>query len=452
MAQLAHFNTITVLGLGLTGVSCVRYLLAQGIRPIVLDTRTEPPGVHQAAELLAQVEYHFGPLQLEHLLQTDLLVVSPGIDRRDALLAMAADAGVTMISDIELFAWQVKVPVIGVTGSNGKSTVVALTAHILRNCGVQAVAAGNIGTPVLDCLLPDSSTAEAECFVLELSSFQLELVQSLTLKAATILNISADHLDRYDDERAYERAKHRIYQHSAVCIWNRDDSKTKPMFRRKGMQQINFGSDDTNQGFALTRAGTDMAIGYNNQVLVRAADLPLSGIHNLLNVQAALALSHALAVPLPQAVAGIHGFQALPHRCQPVGEFANVLWIDDSKATNPGAAIAAIEGIRPTVAGKLILIAGGDAKGADLGLLAPALQQVDTLITLGRDGDKIAALKQGSRPVQSLNEAVAYAAKVATAGSVVLLSPACASLDMFKSYADRGTQFKQAVEAWYALS
>ena len=448
--QLAHYKAITVLGFGVTGMSCVRYLLAQGIRPIVLDTRATPPGAEQAPELVAQAECYFGALQLEHLLQADLLIVSPGIDRRDTLLAIAADAGVVMISDIELFAWQVTVPVVGVTGSNGKSTVVNLTTHILRENGVQAIAAGNIGTPVLDCLLPDAEPAD--CFVLELSSFQLELVQSLQLKAATILNISSDHLDRYDDERSYERAKHRIYQSTEMCIWNRDDEKTKPLFRKKGMQQINFGSSDAAKGYGITRTGSELAITYDNHPIVLANELPLSGVHNLLNVQAALALAQALGLSMMAAIAGIAGYQSLPHRCERIGEFNHVTWIDDSKATNPGAAIAAIEGMRPAVTGKLILIAGGDAKGADLVVLEPVLSQVDELITLGRDGSKIAELKANSRQVRSLSEAVAYAAKVATPNSMVLLSPACASLDMFKNYADRGAQFKKAVEAWYALS
>ncbi|RUO37545.1 UDP-N-acetylmuramoyl-L-alanine--D-glutamate ligase [Aliidiomarina shirensis] len=448
--HLRDLNTITVLGFGLTGVSCARYLLSLGIKPIVLDTRKQPPGLLDAPDVAAQCETYFGPLQLEHLLQSDLLLVSPGIDRRDTMLDMAADAGVEMISDIELFAWQVKVPVVGVTGSNGKSTVVELTTHILRRCGMNAVAAGNIGTPVLDSLLPDAK--KADCYVLELSSFQLELVNSLQLTAATILNITSDHLDRYDDERAYERAKHRIYQHTKLCIWNRDDSKTKPLFRRKGMQLISFGSTDAAKDFGITRAKGELALTYANEPFIKESDLPIQGIHNILNVQVAIALAQALGVTLVEAVAGLKGYKSLPHRCELVGEFEHVRWIDDSKATNPGATIAAIEGLRASVKGKLILIAGGDAKGADLSVLKDSLEQVDVLITLGRDGDKIAEQKARSRKVHSLNEAVAYAAKEATKDSVVLLSPACASLDMFKNYAERGQKFREAVEAWYALS
>ncbi|RUO23523.1 UDP-N-acetylmuramoyl-L-alanine--D-glutamate ligase [Aliidiomarina iranensis] len=448
--QLRELNTITVLGFGLTGVSCARYLLSLGITPVVLDTRSEPPGLHDAPEIAAQCETYFGPLQLEHLLQSDLLLVSPGLDRREPLLEMAVDAGVEMISDIELFAWQVDVPVVGVTGSNGKSTVVELTAHILRSCGLNAIAAGNIGVPVLDSLLPGAE--KADCYVLELSSFQLELVNSLQLTAATILNITSDHLDRYDDERAYERAKHRIYQNTKSCIWNRNDSKTKPLFRRKGMQLVSFGSADAAKDYGITKVNGELALTYNNKPLIKESALPVQGIHNLLNVQVAIALAQALGLTLAEAVKGVQGYRALPHRCELVGEYNDVRWIDDSKATNPGATIAAISGIRPGVKGKLILIAGGDGKGADLAVLEEPLTQVDVLITLGRDGDKIAQLKAKSRKVHSLNEAVAFAAKEATKGSVVLLSPACASLDMFRNYAERGQKFREAVEAWHALN
>lgn len=447
MRPLTEYSTITVLGFGLTGVSCARYLLTQGVRPVVLDSRTNPPGLTDAKDIAAQCECYFGPFQLEHLLQSDLIIVSPGIDRRDANLQMAADAGIPMISDIELFAWVVSIPVVAVTGSNGKSTVTELTGHILRNCGMKPAVAGNIGVPVLDYL---TDATDHDCFVLELSSFQLELVESLKLKAACILNITADHLDRYDDERAYERAKHRIFQHTSMCIWNRDDVKTKPVFRRKGMTKLSFGTSDAAQGFGLIRKPEGLWISWQDKALLKVASLPIQGMHNVLNVQAAMALAYGLGVLPAEAARAVKGFKALPHRCEPVFEHNGTRWIDDSKATNAGAAIAAIEGLRPTVPGQLILIAGGDAKGADLSVLRPVLAHVDVLITLGRDGSKIAELKPGARQVQSLNEAVAYAAKHCKKDSMVLLSPACASLDMFANYKERGMKFRAAVEAYYA--
>jgi len=447
--KLQSFETIGVLGFGLTGVSAARFLLAQDLQPIVIDTRAMPPGVEAAPEIAQACETYFGPLQIEDLLQCDLLIVSPGIDRRDPVIAMADDAGVKMISDVELFAWFATKPMIGITGSNGKSTVTALCGHILKNVGMQPLLIGNIGMPVLDALLADAP--EHDCYVLELSSFQLELVDSLVLNAATILNISADHLDRYDDERAYERAKQRIYAHAQTCVWNRDDNATRPITIQPRAQHLSFGQADAAKGFGLLRQDEDFYLTFNNKPLLACSDLPLAGIHNWLNIQAALALVKSLGVDVIEAVTALQGYRALQHRCEVVAEHEQVLWIDDSKGTNPGAAIAAIEGLRPATKGKLILIMGGDAKGADLSVLEPVLNShVDVLITLGRDGDKIAALKPQSRPVQTLNEAVAYAAQQASAGAVVLLSPACASLDMFKNYQDRGQQFRTAVEAWYA--
>lgn len=447
--RLQQYETVSVLGFGLTGVSCARFLLSQGIRPVLLDTRQKPPGLEQAPELVDYCESHFGPLQLEHLLQSDIVIVSPGIDCREGVIAMAADAGVEMISDVELFAWFATKPMIGITGSNGKSTVTELCGHILRNAGMQPMLVGNIGTPVLDALLP--TAPEHDCYVIELSSFQLELIENLELAAATILNVSSDHLDRYDDERAYARAKQRIYAHASTCVWNRDDEATRPLHAPRNKHLVSFGQSDVTKGFGLTRVGQEFWLTYDNQKMVACNDLPLAGVHNWLNIQAALALVQALGIATVEALSALAGYRALPHRCEYVGDYNGVQWIDDSKATNPGAAIAAIAGFRPATQGQLILIMGGDAKGADLEVLAPVLaEQVDVLITLGRDGDKIAALKAGARPVQSLNEAVAYAAQQASEGSVVLLSPACASLDMFSNYKERGAKFRAAVEEWYA--
>lgn len=445
--SLQDFTSITVLGFGLTGVSCARYLLSLGITPRIMDTRTHPPGFDQAPEIANACECHFGSLRREQLLQSDLIIVSPGIDRRHPEIQATAEAGILMVSDIELFAWVVDVPVIGITGSNGKSTVTELTGHILKQSGFSPAVAGNIGIPVLDYL---TAHKVYDCFVLELSSFQLELISSLKLRAATILNISSDHLDRYPDERAYAMAKQRIYQHTDLCVWNRDDKATQPLSHQEGRQNIQFGSSDTNSGFGLQHTDASIAITHDGVFLLDIEQLPIQGLHNALNVQAAIALVMALGVDSATAARGVQGFQSLPHRCQLIAEHAGVRWVDDSKATNPGATIAALRGLRPTVAGKLILIAGGDAKGADLAVLQPELLHVDVLITLGRDGAKIASLKQDAWSVNSLAEAVACAAKHAVTGSMVLLSPACASLDMFKNYQDRGFQFKAAVESHYA--
>lgn len=450
--HLKHYETVAVAGFGLTGVSAVRFLLRHGVTPIVLDSRAAPPGLALAADLAAQCECYFDEFSLEQLLALDLIIVSPGLDTRTGPLRMAADAGVVLISDIELFAWYVTAPVVAITGSNGKSTVTELTASLLQGAGKQVSVGGNIGTPALDLL------SEAhDCVVLELSSFQLELTYSLALRAACILNISSDHLDRYDDERAYNRAKQSIYANAEHIVWNLDEPNTQPSAATlTGLPGSNrskttsFGTNMSSDGFGLQRVEQKTWLCWRGTRLIATVDLPLVGLHNWLNVMAALALCRKLGVEPVDALQHIHNFRALPHRCELVADFFNVRWIDDSKATNPGATAAAIAGLRQNVAGKLILIAGGDAKGANLNELTKPLSAVDILITLGRDGPRIAALKEGSIEVATLQDAVAVAKKHADPGSLVLLSPACASLDMFKNYQERGQLFRKAVEVAHA--
>ncbi|RTE86319.1 MULTISPECIES: UDP-N-acetylmuramoyl-L-alanine--D-glutamate ligase [Gammaproteobacteria] len=445
-ANLKQYDNIVIAGFGMTGVACARFLLAKGVVPVVLDSRAEPPGAKEAPELLSQVEAYFGDFALEHLLAADLIVVSPGLDTRFGNLRMAADAGIRLISDIEMMAWFVKVPVIAVTGSNGKSTVTELCYHILKKSGMRAAMGGNIGIPALDLLLAKPAY---EAIVLELSSFQLELTESLRLEAACILNITADHLDRYDDERGYQRAKQRIYRHAKSRVWNCDDALTKPRGSSAKSRNTKFGSSALPDGFGLQQEKNEFWLSWRGLRLIRTRDLPLAGVHNWLNIMAACGLCRPLGIEPADAVKLIKDFKALPHRCEVVFDRFGVRWIDDSKATNAGATIAAINGMRPDVKGKLILIAGGDAKGADLSVLAPVLEQVDVLITLGRDGHKIAVLKEGAITVKTMDEAVEAAKGQLNKGAVVLLSPACASLDMFKDYKHRGMAFKKAVEVAY---
>lgn len=452
-SNLKHYETVAVAGFGLTGVSVARFLLRQGVMPIVIDSRAEPPGLTLEPELVAQCECLFGEFSLESLLGLDLIIVSPGIDTRKGPLRMAADAGVMLISDIELFAWYVTAPVIAITGSNGKSTVTELAAYLLQQAGKKVAVGGNIGTPALDLL-----TTEHDCVVLELSSFQLELTFSLTLQAACILNISSDHLDRYDDSRAYIRAKHAVYTHSKHVVWNADDANTAPIQTNGEQKNKNtaattvFGKASWKEGFGLQYDQQGHWLCWRGTRLANTAELPLVGTHNWLNVMAALALCRQLGLEPAVALQHIAGFKALPHRCELIGNYFNVRWIDDSKATNPGATAAAIEGLRPDVTAKLILIAGGDAKGADLTDLVNPLANVNLLITLGRDGPRIAALKEGAIEVKTMEEAVAVAKQHAKPGGAVLLSPACASLDMFSNYQERGMVFRKAVEVAHGRS
>ncbi len=447
LADITQYDSIAVVGLGQTGLSCVRYLLAQGVRPCVFDSRTEPPGLAELHQLDEQLEQHFGAFEAVTLLGMDLIILSPGIDPRTPAIQLAKDADIPVIGDIDLFAYQVQQPIIGITGSNGKSTVTRLTGELLAEAGLKVAVGGNIGVPVLDLL-----AQPADIYVLELSSFQLDLCHQVTLQAATILNISDDHLDRYGSLYAYTASKHQIYRHARMAIWNRDQRSTAP--HAIGIeQQINFGSDYSDETapalFGIERHHQQAFISYAGKPLLAANELQITGIHNLLNVQAALALVHAVGVDIHQCLPAARRFEALPHRCQLVGEWHGVRWVNDSKATNIGAAEAAIQGVRELVPGQLILIAGGDGKGQDFSQFRSALLEVNTLILFGKDADRIAPFHHHVVRVADLAQAVQQAKKLATAGSMVLLSPACSSLDMFRNYEHRGAQFVAAVEALY---
>lgn len=452
LAALDTYDTIGVVGLGQTGLSCVRYLLSLGLTPVVFDTRPVPAGIAELQDLDPAIEVHTGPLDAALLMEMDLLIVSPGIDTRMEAIQLAKDADIPLTGDIEIFGTLVDKPVIGITGSNGKSTVTRLTGELVRAAGRKVAVGGNIGVPVLDLIMAEDHD-QVDVYVLELSSFQLDLIRQIRLTAATILNISDDHLDRYASTQEYAASKHRIYNFTDIAVWNREQRLTAPRHLPLD-QQLSFGADESDDQlpglFGLHQDNGQPAIGWNGKVLLKASELQLTGVHNLLNVQAALALVSALGIEPTEVTEAVREFRGLPHRCELVGDYQGVQWVNDSKATNIGAAEAAIKGVRELVPGKLILIAGGDGKGADFSQFRDALRQVDALITLGKDGDRIAAYYPGARKVSCLREAVAAAKDLASEGSMVLLSPACASLDMFRNYEDRGEQFRQAVEACHA--
>src|SRR5690554_2798888 len=443
LAALDTYESIGVVGLGQTGLSCVRYLLQRDITPVVFDTRTQPPGLAELEALAPGIEVHSGGLELEHILGMDLLIVSPGIDLRMLALQLAIDAAIPVVGDMDLFARHANKPVLGITGSNGKSTVTRLVADVLTAAGKKVAMGGNIGVPVLDLV-----GQPADVFVLELSSFQLELMHDLHLRGGALLNISDDHMDRYSDLRDYSNAKHRIYNRTDVAVWNREQEMTAPSLIPLNAQ-ITFGLQPSSAHgpdmFGLRDVNGDIVIEFAGEPLVRASELQLTGTHNLLNVQAALALVYSAGVNPTEVVSALKTFKGLPHRCELVGEFSQVQWVNDSKATNIGAAEAAIWGVRALVPGKLILIAGGDGKGADFSHFRAALQQVDAVIVLGKDGERIANQVEHAIRVHSLEEAVHTAKELAEPGSMVLLSPACASLDMFKNYEQRGDLFRQFV-------
>lgn len=447
LAALDTYETIGVVGLGQTGLSCVRYLLQRDITPVVFDTRAQPPGLSELEQLHAELEIHTGPLELEAILGMDLLIVSPGIDLRNPVLQMAIDAAIPVVGDMDLFARHANKPVLGITGSNGKSTVTRLLTELLQAAGKTVGMGGNIGVPVLELV-----GQTVDVYVLELSSFQLELMHDLHLRAATILNISDDHLDRYNDARDYANAKHRIYHRTDVAVWNRDQEMTAPSLVPVS-GQLTFGLNASQvQGpdlFGLIEQDGEFAISFMGEPLLKSSELQIAGVHNLMNAQAALALAYTVGIEPQRLLPALRAFKGLAHRCELLGEYQKVQWVNDSKATNIGAAEAAIFGMRPLVSGKLILIAGGDGKGADFSHFKAALQQVDILIVLGKDAERIAHQVQHAVRVKTLDEAVLVAAELATPQSMVLLSPACASLDMFNNYEHRGEVFRAAVEHHY---
>jgi UDP-N-acetylmuramoylalanine--D-glutamate ligase len=424
-----------ILGFGVTGESVLRHLLARGIEAVVLDTRAPRQTNFSQTEFLWESQHWPG-------IDVDFAVVSPGLAMDHCLVAGAAASGVQLVSDIDLFFEAVRAPVIGVTGTNGKSTVTALAGHMLNHAGVSCGVGGNLGTAALD-LLDDRH----QCYVLELSSFQLERSKEQGFDAAVVLNVTEDHLDKHGDMQHYAQAKQRIYTRAARCVFNRFDPLTVPA-RLDDACSFGLDAPPGAADWGVVQ-GVDEA-----RVLVRgaeslcaAADLPLSGAHNELNALAACALVER-HLDFAQMRAGLVSFKGLPHRFEVVDEFDGVVYVNDSKATNLCATMAALAGMR--CADQVILIAGGDAKGVDLAPLAEVFKdRVRHVLTIGRDGPQVAAVAAGCgvayRSCESLEEAVSVSRELARPGDTVLLSPACASLDMFDNYMQRGERFAQAV-------
>jgi UDP-N-acetylmuramoylalanine--D-glutamate ligase len=450
---------VVVLGLGDTGLSMARWLARRGAGVRVADSRSDPPHAAALARELPQVPLATGAFDAGTLRGADIIAISPGLDRRAPPVADAIKRGVPVVGDVELFAQALKEDarrqtpdvspkIVAITGSNGKSTVTAMTGEILRAAGRRTVVAGNIGTPVLDALGAIEAGAPApEVFVLELSSFQLESTASLEPDAAAMLNLCEDHLDRYDGMEAYAAAKARIFAGNGVQVLNRDDRRSLAM-RRPGRTHHTFGTgrprSDTEWGIDPAHGAEALARG--SRLLMAVSDLPLAGLHNAANALAAHALACAAGVPddiLPRA---LRSFRGLPHRMQQVTEHRGVLFLDDSKGTNVGATVAALSGMRRPV----VLIAGGEGKGQDFTPLAPAVKQrARAVVLIGRDADKLArAIAASGVPVEraeGMDEAVAAAFRASRQGDAVLLSPACASFDMFRNYEHRGEAFVAAV-------
>jgi len=439
MTKLFQGKRVAVIGLGVTGLATVRFLLKHGVKPVLMDTRLKVAGLDAiAAEKVDGI--YLGELDANRLARMDVLLVSPGLDTSHPALRFATAQGAQLMGDVELFALCNEKPVVAVTGSNGKSTVTTLTEFMLNCSGIPALAAGNIGLAVLDAL----ERSDAKVYVLELSSFQLETTHSLKLRAAANLNVTEDHLDRHGTMAAYAAAKQRIYLHTDLAVFNAEDSLTRPL--GCAAPQIGLNLQQPQDGYGLVQHQGESWLLVDGEPLLPVRQMSMVGRHNQFNALASCALALAAGCSREALVQALQTYQPLPHRCTLVADQQGIRWVNDSKATNVGATLAAIAGLRADVPGKLILIAGGDGKGVDFTELATVLkQQVDQVITLGRDGPAIAALVPGTIEVSDLTAAVKQAAALAKSGDMVLLSPACASLDMFKNYEERGRLFAEAV-------
>lgn len=448
-----------MLGLGDTGLSMTRWLARHGADVRVADSRAEPPHAAWLARELPRVALATGAFSDGTLRDADLIAISPGLDRREAPIARAIERGVPVAGDVELFAQALKQPgtrnpklgtakVLAITGTNGKSTVTAMTGEICRAAGRETVVAGNIGTPALDALgAIEDGAAAPEIFVLELSSFQLESTASLEPAAAAMLNLTEDHLDRYDGMADYAAAKARVFAGGGVQVLNRDDRWSMSM-ARSGRTLFTFGGGqpraETEWGIGSARGGDLLARG--SHAVMAVSELPLAGLHNAANALAAHALAHAIGAPDEALARALRSFRGLPHRMQRVAEHEGVLFLDDSKGTNVGATVAALAGMRQPV----VLIAGGDGKGQDFSPLAPAVKaRARAVVLIGRDAEQLArAIAASGVPLEraaGMDEAVQAAFRASRAGDAVLLSPACASYDMFRNYVHRAEVFVAAV-------
>ena len=435
-----------VVGLGKSGMSIVRHLARRGLPFAVADTRANPPELATLQAQYPQVEVRCGELDVEFLCRASELLVSPGLAISTPALQAAASRGVKLSGDIDLFAREAKAPIVAITGSNAKSTVTTLVGEMAQAAGRKVAVGGNLGTPALDLLADD-----VELYVIELSSFQLETTDQLDAEVATCLNVSEDHMDRYGGLPAYHQAKHRIFRGARQVVINRDDRLSRPLVGEDvPVWSFGLGKPDF-KGFGLIEEDGEKHLAFQFEALMPARELKIRGAHNQSNALAALALGHAVGLPFAAMVQTLRTFAGLPHRCQWVGERAGVHYYDDSKATNVGAALAAIGGLGADIDGKLVLIAGGDGKGADFGPLRdPVSRYCREVILLGRDAGLLTTALQGAvalKQVQTLDEAVQQAAACALPGDAVLLSPACASLDMFKNFEERGRLFAAAVGA-----
>jgi UDP-N-acetylmuramoylalanine--D-glutamate ligase len=444
-------KTVLVLGLGESGLAMAQWLARQGARVRVADSRKEPPFAAELKRSAPGAVLLTGSFNDELIDGAELIGLSPGLSLNEPVVAEAARRGIPILGEIELFAGALRelgvreqCKVIAITGTNGKTTTTALAGALCRAAGKVTAVAGNISPAALSALMTCLDAGRLpEVWVLELSSFQLETTVSLAAEAATVLNVADDHLDRYAGLHEYAAAKARIFAGGGVQVLNRQDDRVMAM-AHAGSRRLTFGLDAPAgaDDFGLS----DGWLMHGGERLLRVDELAVSGLHNAANALAALALCHAVGLPLAPLLPALRDFQGLPHRVERIAEIDGVAWYDDSKGTNVSATVAALEGLGR----KIVLIAGGDGKGQDFSPLGPALAAHGrTLVLIGRDATRIeAAVADCGVPIihaQDMDQAVRKAAVAARGGDAVLLSPACASFDMFRNYAHRAEVFALSV-------
>lgn len=434
----ASTSKIVVVGLGVTGISVARYLMALGFEFVIADSREQSPFSKQLRKELSNIAVFSGAFDATLFSNATHLVVSPGIALSEQAIVKAVRNGTQVIGDIDLFACSVDVPIIAITGSNGKSTVTTLLGEMANVAGVKAGVGGNLGIPALDLL-----EQAAELYVLELSSFQLERTSQLNATAATVLNVTADHLDRHTDISDYAAQKQRVFIGDGVMVINIDDPIVAAM-QEPGRRVVTFSIQQKADFCIAKEKGIDYLM-HGEKPLLPLSELPLEGRHNAANALAALALGTAVGLDEQAMCKALQTFKGLAHRMQRVAEIRGVTWVNDSKATNIGACVAALQGYEH----KVVLIAGGDAKGADMNELVPVIRaKAKSVVLMGKDAGLIEQALKGCVPVYKaadMLQAVNIAASLATSGESVLLSPACASLDQYKNYQDRGDKFTEAI-------
>lgn len=436
MERWQNIHSVVVVGLGITGLSVVKHLRKNQPQLVVkvIDTRVNPPGAERLPE---GVQLHSGGWNTDWLSDADLIVTNPGIALATPEIQAVLAKGTTVVGDIELFAWAVQKPVIAITGSNGKSTVTDLTGVMAKAAGLDVGVGGNIGVPALDLLEHD-----ADLYVLELSSFQLETTSSLKLKAAAFLNLSEDHMDRYQGMSDYRQAKLRIFDHADLAVVNRDDKETFPDAE---VPLVTFGSD--NQDFGLEVDGNRTWLLDHGQRVVASDELKLVGKHNLSNALVVLALLKTAGVDYHNALNALKNYTGLTHRCQVVADNQGVKWVNDSKATNIASTMAALSGLEST--GKLYLLVGGVGKGADFSPLKPIFATLNLqLCCFGADGDEFMPLHESAIRFDTMEDVIQQVSSQLKPGDMVMLSPACASFDQFDNFMARGDAFAALVQKY----